>query len=180
MRNLRGSLEGVVRIEDTDGVRVMEYGLQNGLLLSERCQSAGGCQPGTLPQDGTYTVIVETTAGTAGSLALRVYQVPNDDERETRIGAPPTLLNLAPGQQASIAFESPAAGAHVLLLLRDIEIRQFEVRLADPDQRPVWPNTKTRQLQRNRGCAPDTDAQGYVHAVLPRRRSGSRGAQRTA
>jgi hypothetical protein len=142
VRNLRGSLEGVVRIEDTDGGRVLEYGLQNGLLLSERCPSARGCQPGTLPQDGTYTVIVETTAGTAGSLALRVYQVPNDDERETRIGARPTLLNLDPGQQASIAFGSPAAGAHVLLLLRDIEIRQFEVRLADPDQRPVWPHPK--------------------------------------
>jgi hypothetical protein len=142
VRNLRGSLEGVVRIEDTDGGRVLEYGLQNGLLLSERCPSARGCQPGTLPQDGTYTTIVETTAGTAGSLALRVYQVPNDDERETRIGARPTLLNLDPGQQASIAFGSPAAGAHVLLLLRDIEIRQFEVRLADPDQRPVWPHPK--------------------------------------
>ena len=142
VRNLRGSLKGVVRIEDTDGIRVLEYGLQNGLLFSERCQSARGCQPGTLPQDGTYTVIVETTAGTAGSLALRVYQVPNDDERETRIGARPTLLNLAPGQQASIAFGSPAAGAHVQLLLRDIEIRQFEVRLADPDQRSVWPNPK--------------------------------------
>jgi hypothetical protein len=142
VRNLRGSLNGLLRIEDTDGVRVLEYGLQNGLLFTERCQSARGCQPGTLPHDGTYTVIVETTAGTAGSLALRVYQVPNDDERETRIGAGPKQLNLAPGQQASIAFGSPAAGTHVLLLLRDIEIRQFEVRLADPDQRPVWPQPK--------------------------------------
>jgi hypothetical protein len=47
VRNLRGSLEGVVRIEDTDGGRVLEYGLQNGLLFSVgQWMSAGDAATG--------------------------------------------------------------------------------------------------------------------------------------
>ena len=66
--------------------------------------SGGFVEPKTLPQSGTYTVLVDPAANATGSVTLQLYDVPPDVTAPIVPGSPVTVTVTAPGQNALLTF----------------------------------------------------------------------------
>ena len=77
--------------------------------------SGGFVEPKTLPQNGTYTVLVDPAATATGSVTLQLYDVPPDVTGPIVPGGSPVTVTLtAPGHSALLSF-SGQAGRRVSL-----------------------------------------------------------------
>ncbi len=123
-------LEATMAIFDSADAKVTEYRSQEGLILPERCASALGCQPVTLKHSGPHRVVIQGEGG-AGSLRLRLHGVISDDTREVKLGER-VDFDLDIGQAGVVTFQSPRAGARVVLRLTNIGLTGF-VRILDPE-----------------------------------------------
>jgi hypothetical protein len=76
----------------------------------------------TLPQTGSYRVVVDPSGDAVGSVTLTLYDVPSDAEAPiVPGGAPVSLETTVPGQNAALAFDG-VAGRRIALKLTDVTI----------------------------------------------------------
>ena len=85
--------------------------------------------PRTLPESGTYTMIVDPYRDAVGAMTLELYDVPPDPEAAIAPGGSPvTLTTTSPGQNARATFSAPA-GARVSVRLSGVTIKSAKVAL---------------------------------------------------
>jgi subtilisin family serine protease len=84
--------------------------------------SGGFIDTKTLPQTGSYRIVVDPQSNAVGSLTLTLYDVPEDAEAAVSPGgAPASVETTAPGQNAAFTFDG-LAGQRVSLKLSDVTI----------------------------------------------------------
>ncbi|MFG1978229.1 VWD domain-containing protein [Nonomuraea fuscirosea] len=74
------------------------------LLAQDSCGAACYVDTETLPVTGTYALVWDPKDAKTGSIALRLYGVPEAVTGTIAIGAPSTLTTTVPGQNASWTF----------------------------------------------------------------------------
>ena len=85
--------------------------------------------PRTLPESGTYTMVVDPYRDAVGAMTLELYDVPPDPEATIAPGGSPvSLVTTAPGQNARATFSAPA-GARVSVRLSGVTIKSAKVAL---------------------------------------------------
>jgi len=93
----------------------------------------GFLEPLTLPDNGTYTILVDPNQWATGSTTLRLYTVPGDATATTTLGAAATTLTTtAPGQNAVLSF-SGTAGQRVTVKATGATLTEWTMRLRRPD-----------------------------------------------
>ena len=84
--------------------------------------SGGFIDTKTLPQTGSYRILVDPQSNAVGSVTLTLYDVPEDAESPVVPGgAPASAETTAPGQNAAFLFDA-LAGDRVSLKLSDVTI----------------------------------------------------------
>ena len=84
--------------------------------------SGGFIDTKTLPQTGSYRILVDPQSNAVGSVTLTLYDVPDDAEAPVVPGgAPASAETTAPGQNAGFLFDA-IAGDRVSLKLSDVTI----------------------------------------------------------
>ena len=87
----------------------------------------------TLPDAGTYTILVDPTANAIGSATVTLYDVPPDAGASITPGAPSVTVSTAtPGQNAKVTFDG-SAGQRVSLKVGPSTMSQAFVGIAKPD-----------------------------------------------
>ncbi|MEV4116175.1 VWD domain-containing protein, partial [Nonomuraea sp. NPDC049695] len=89
--------DAYVRVKKPDGT----------VLAQELCGKACFIDTKTLPATGTYSVVWDPKDAKTGSIALRLYEVP-DLTGTVAIGAPSTVTTTVPGQNVSWSFAGKA------------------------------------------------------------------------
>ena len=75
----------------------------------------------TLPQAGTYTILVDPQGDAAGSITLALHDVPPDAGGSLPFGVPTSVETTDPGQNARLAFAG-LAGGRISLVVGDLTI----------------------------------------------------------
>jgi hypothetical protein len=87
----------------------------------------------TLPENGTYAVVVDPQNAHTGSAALTLYDVPPDSGGAITPGGPAVSVSTtAPGQNARLAFDG-AAGQRVSIRVANVTMPNAYVSLVKPD-----------------------------------------------
>lgn len=95
----------------------------------------------TLPQTGTYTILVDPRSYYTNSLTLTLYDVPPDVTGTLTLGTPFTVSITTPGQNARLTF-SGTAGQRVSLALSSTTIRITNVTVTNPDGTTLVTNSR--------------------------------------
>jgi len=113
-----------VSILKPDGTALVPAGgvTSNGTFIDTR----------TLPVAGTYTIVVDPTAGNTGSMTLTLYDVPADVSGTiVRGGAAVTVTTTVPGQNAALTFSGTAATVISLSVSDGIGSTKVSIRKPD-------------------------------------------------
>jgi RHS repeat-associated protein len=105
------------------------------LLSSMSCGESCYLDTTVLPDDGTYTILVDPLGATTGSLSVQLYEVPADVSVTTAIAGPPvTVTTTTPGQSAILSFPG-TAGQRVFFQFTDgtFTERNATVQVRHPD-----------------------------------------------
>jgi subtilisin family serine protease len=86
----------------------------------------------TLPVTGAYTIVVDPIGAGTGSMTLTLYDVPADATGTITPGAPTTVANGTPGQNARVTF-SGTAGQRISLKLSGVTASLAFVSILKPD-----------------------------------------------
>ena len=70
--------------------------------------SYGFMEPQTLPDPGTYTLLIDVAATYTGNASAWLYDVPADVTTPITAGSPLTVTLTAPGQNARLPFNGTA------------------------------------------------------------------------
>jgi hypothetical protein len=92
----------------------------------------GFIEPKTLPDPGTYTVLVDPQFADVGSLDVQVYLVPNDATGTISSGTPFTATTTVPGQNAVYTFTGSST-QRVSLNLSNVAYGSAKVSILKPD-----------------------------------------------
>jgi RHS repeat-associated protein len=110
------------------------YSTNNARIGSSSFGSSGGYLDTTLlPSTGTYSIVLDPTSPTTGSVTLTLTSVPADPSVPITVdGAPVTQTISAPGQNATATFTG-SGGQRVFLNISGNTISSVSVRLNKPD-----------------------------------------------
>ena len=87
----------------------------------------------SLPQSGTYAILVDPQGTATGSTTLSLYDVPPDLSGSIAIGGPSVTVTIpTPGQNATLSF-SGTAGRTVTLQISGVTVSSSKVAIAKPD-----------------------------------------------
>jgi subtilisin family serine protease len=75
----------------------------------------------TLPQAGTYTILVDPQGDASGSITLALHDVPPDPGGTLAFGAPTSVETTDPGQNARLSFAG-LAGGRISLAVGDVTV----------------------------------------------------------
>ena len=95
--------------------------------------SGGFVDVRTLPDAGSYTLLVDPQAAATGSMTVALYDVPADMTGSTAIGGPSLTVTMGtPGQNGRITFDG-SAGQRVSLRFTGVTILSSYVTILRPD-----------------------------------------------
>jgi Subtilase family len=95
--------------------------------------SGGFVDTRTLPDTGTYTVLIDPQAAATGSVTVALYVVPDDTTGAVLIGGPSLTVTMGtPGQNGRIMFDG-SAGQRVSLKFTGVTIPTSYVTILRPD-----------------------------------------------
>jgi hypothetical protein len=92
----------------------------------------GFIEPKTLPDPGTYTVLVDPQFADVGSIDVQVYLVPNDVTGTISSGTPVTVTTTMPGQNAVYTFTGSST-QRVSVNLSNVTYGSAKVSILKPD-----------------------------------------------
>jgi hypothetical protein len=93
----------------------------------------GFFEPVTLPQTGTYTIVIDPPSTETGSTTLRLYDVPPDPTYAIVAGGPAvTATTTVPGQTATLTFAG-TAGQRVSLDAANATFGCWQLSIRNPD-----------------------------------------------
>ncbi len=113
--------QSTVTMYEPDGTRfgATAYVGKSGVFVDTR----------TLPESGTYSIVVDPYADAVGAMTLELYDVPADAETAIAPGGPATsLVTTVPGQNTHATFSAPS-GARVSVRLSGVTIKTANVAL---------------------------------------------------
>lgn len=113
---------GFVRLKKPDGTNLVSTGVGSGAFV----------EPQTLPTTGTYTLFVDPTGLSTGSITLRLYDVSHISSTITPSGPAVTVAITTPGQNATLTFAANA-GQQVSLGVTSVTIPSSTVQIRKPD-----------------------------------------------
>jgi subtilisin family serine protease len=101
----------VLKPDGTTLISPMGFGLSGGFVDTK-----------TLPQTGSYRILVDPQSNAVGSAAVMLYDVPPDVQTDVVPGGAPASLTISvPGQNGSFRFDG-VAGRRIALKLTDVTI----------------------------------------------------------
>ena len=116
----------------------------NSVASSANLCSGGFIDLVTLPQSGTYTILMSPYSTDTGTVTFTLYNVPADPTGTITIGGSPvTLTTTAPGQNASLTFSGTAAQRISLTISGALLSNCAYVSIVNPDSTLLLNNVFT-------------------------------------
>ncbi|HEX2110140.1 MAG TPA: Ig-like domain-containing protein [Gaiellaceae bacterium] len=114
-------------------------------LVSATLGTTGGfIDAQSLPETGTYSIVVDPQSTSTGSITLTLHDVPRDVAGAIAPGGPPVDVSLdVPGQNGRLGFDG-ALGQRVSIEVTDVTLASTKVSIVKPDGRTLVSTTVGR------------------------------------